>query len=145
MTFLLSLMLALHVCELRLELYSTHSEDVFIHQYRLIQDLEFLLNSKQSNTNGLISIDLFEKVLLDFFPQKQRFEISDLMGCAQSAACTGKDIDLSRLLDHRDVAESPFLQLLWQQGLQEREVLLRLLQVSKLQIASTLYPSCSIV
>jgi hypothetical protein len=114
---------------------------VFVHQCRLIQDLEYLLNSKQGNTNGLISIDLFEKVLLDFFPQKQRFEISDLIGCAQSVASTGKDIDLSRLFDYRVGAESPFLQLLWQQGLKERELLLQLLQVRMFPIAYTLYQS----
>ena len=140
-TFVLALISASPVCEHLLELYSPHSEDVFVHQYRLIQDLEYLLNSKQGNTNGLISIDLFEKVLLDFSPQKQRFEISDLIGCAQSVASTGKDIDLSRLFDYRVGAESPFLQLLWQQGLKERELLLQLLQVRMFPIAYTLYQS----
>jgi hypothetical protein len=80
-----------------------------------------------------MSIDLIEKEFSLYFPQKQISDITDLVSCAQSIACTGKDIDISRLFDHTDVAESPFLQLLWQQALDERELLSRLLQVSMFQ------------
>jgi hypothetical protein len=71
-----------------------------------------------------------ESALSTYFPQKQIADICDLMDRVQSSgACAGKTVELSRLLDNRNGVDSPFLLLLWQQGLGERALLSQLLQV----------------
>ena len=97
------------------------------------QDLERFVVSKQSD-NYLMPIDVFERTLVTFFPQKNSQEISDLLVCVQSSAtCIGKDVvDVSRLFDNGSESESPFLQLLWRQGLNERALISQSLQVSNL-------------
>ena len=94
------------------------------------KDLERFFISKQSG--ALMPLDAFEKTLSAFFPQKTDSAIIDLLACVRSsAACTGKDVEVSRLFDNESEIESSFLQLLWRQGLDERVFLSQTLQVSK--------------
>ena len=107
-----------------------------MHQYRMIEELKHFLISKQTDSNGKISVDSFDKALSSYFPQKQSIEIADLMSCAQSASeCAGKDVVISCLFDHVDGVHSPFVQLLWRQGLYERTSLSRFLQVMCFQLS----------
>ncbi len=92
--------------------------------------MERLFISQKSDGNTLMSIDILEKTLSAYFPQKQILEIADLVNCAQSIAGAGKDIDMPRLFNETKGADSPFCQLLWRQALNERKLLSRLLQAS---------------
>ena len=102
----------------------------------MVENLKHYFVSNHNDGNCKISIDIFEKSLLAHFPQKTSIEIANLINCVQSfGACTvaGKDVDISCLFDDRDGVYSPFVQLLWLQGLHERTTFLRLLQVSKVR------------
>ena len=105
----------------------------------MVENLKHYFVSNHHDGSCKISIDIFEKSLLAHFPQKTSIEIANLMNCVQSfGACTvaGKDVDISCLFDDRDGVYSPFVQLLWLQGLHERTTFLRLLQVSNVRKTS---------
>jgi hypothetical protein len=76
-----------------------------------------------------MAIEYLGKLLGMYFPQKKAIEIDDLVNCALSLACTGQEVNISRLFHQTDSAESHFVRLLWRQGLNERDLLLQLLQV----------------
>ena len=94
----------------------------------MVEDLKHYFISKHNDSNCKVSLELFEKSLSAYFPQKTSIEVANLIDYVQSVG-SGKDIDFSILFDDRDGAFSPFVQLLWLQGLHERTTFLRLLQV----------------
>jgi hypothetical protein len=101
----------------------------------MVEELKCLLISIQCGSNGKIPTETFEKALSEHFPQKQSIEIADLISCAQSiSACAGRDVNIASLFDQVDGAYSPFVELLWRQGLHERATFTRFLQVRYLCI-----------
>lgn len=122
----------------------TWSEEVFIHLHNILEDLERFFISKKSEGNGSMTIEYFEKLLWMHFPQKKAIEIADLVNCVLSLACTGKEVNISRLFHQTDSTESHFVRLLWRQGLNERDLLLQLLQdaVFKLEPMAALKVKC---
>lgn len=126
--------------------HSKSSEEVFIHLNRILEDLERFLISKKSEGNESMTIEYFEKLLWMYFPQKKAIEIADLVDRVQSFACSGKEVNISRLFHQTDSAESHFVRLLWRQGLNERDLLLQLLQVISscftVSLVSCIQPGC---
>ena len=126
--------------------HSSSSEEVFIHLHRILEDLERFFISKKSEGNGSMTIEYFEKLLWMYFPQKKAIEIADLVNCVLSLACTGKEVNISRLFHQTDSTESHFVRLLWRQGLNERDLLLQLLQVIfscfTVSLVSCIHPGC---